>query len=274
MTMGEFQHVRHLLEHDGFPSVNLVYKYDLANADFMMTMDVDACARQAADARSLLADGRSRHVFDLILQRVTGYWRDPRGMMGVCGPDQYFPRDIIRLGDRESFVDGGAFDGDTVAEFVQRTGGRFERITAFELDEDNFQRLANRVATMDGADRIAIFNDGLWGEDAEISYGSDTLQSAIGSGDSIGSAVALDSVLADESVSYIKLDVEGAELDVLRGARSIIEAERPKLAVCVYHHVSHLWTVPLAIHELVPDHRIYLRHHTNLEYETVCYAVP
>jgi hypothetical protein len=77
-----------------------------------------------------------------------------------------------------------------------------------------------------------------------------------------------------EPVTFIKMDVEGAEPLALRGASRIIRSQKPRLAVCVYHHFSHLWEVPGMIHELVPEHRIYLRHHTNLEYETVCYAVP
>jgi hypothetical protein len=86
--------------------------------------------------------------------------------------------------------------------------------------------------------------------------------------------VPLDAALRGDSVSFIKIDIEGAEPQALQGARGIIATQKPTLAVCVYHHFSHLWQIPLFIHDLLPDHRIFLRHHTRLEYETVCYAVP
>ena len=69
------------------------------------------------------------------------------------------------------------------------------------------------------------------------------------------------------------MDIEGAELNALRGSKEIIKSQKPKLAISVYHDFKHLWEVPLYIKKLVPDYKIYFRHHTNLEYETVCYAI-
>jgi hypothetical protein len=70
------------------------------------------------------------------------------------------------------------------------------------------------------------------------------------------------------------MDIEGAEPNALRGAAGIIRAQRPKLAICVYHDFRHLWEIPLYVKSLNPGYKLYLRHHTPLEYETVCYAVP
>jgi len=69
------------------------------------------------------------------------------------------------------------------------------------------------------------------------------------------------------------MDIEGAELDALHGAEESIRAFTPKLAICTYHQPSHLWEIPLYMKELVPGYKIFLRHHTEQEYETVCYAV-
>ena len=69
------------------------------------------------------------------------------------------------------------------------------------------------------------------------------------------------------------MDIEGAEVNALLGAEENIKKQKPKLAICVYHKPEHLWKIPLYIKKIVPDYKLYIRHHTNQEYETVCYAV-
>jgi FkbM family methyltransferase len=273
VTIGQFQPVFDALTQSGFPSVNLIYKYDLVASEFLANQDDRATAVNLARARALLADERSRMVFDAILERILGGGHDPAIMASVCEPDQYFPVDIVHLTDHESFVDIGAFDGDTTKDFADRTSGQFDRITCFEVDRINFSALQETVRQMSCADRITIHNLGIWDSECDITYSIGKSQSTIGEGEGKGHVVPLDDVLGIDPVSYIKMDIEGAEPQALSGARRIIQAQKPRLAVCVYHHIRHLWEIPLAIHELVPDYRIYLRHHTNLEYETVCYAV-
>lgn len=79
--------------------------------------------------------------------------------------------------------------------------------------------------------------------------------------------------LRDEAVSFIKMDIEGAEMEALKGAAELIRRRRPDLAICTYHSISDLFEIPLYIHSLVPEYRLYLRHHTPVFCETVCYAV-
>ena len=69
------------------------------------------------------------------------------------------------------------------------------------------------------------------------------------------------------------MDIEGSELAALRGARQCILENKPKLAVCLYHKPQDMWEIPLMIKEMLPEYKIYIRHHTDLLNETVCYAV-
>lgn len=273
VTIGDFGPVYDYLKQSGIASANLIYKYDLVTSEFLASHDDQEIAVRLAAARGLLSDDRSREVFDAILERVLGGGGEPGLMRDVCEPDQYFPADIVTLTDHERFVDIGAFDGDTVKDLVGRTAGHFDRITCFEVDQVNFGALQRTVAQLPCADRIALYNVGIWDEDCEITYSVGKSQSTIGEGETSGRVVPLDDALRDEPVSFIKMDIEGAEPQALRGAAHVIRTQKPRLAICVYHHIRHLWDIPLAIHELVPEYRIYLRHHTNLEYETVCYAV-
>lgn len=274
VTIGNFRPLVAQLKSAGFSSVQLVYKYDLVNSDFLDQQDLASVADDLGRARNLLYDDKSRRVFDAIVQRVVGGGQDPNLMADICEGDQYFPADIVNLRDNEQFVDCGAFDGDTTSDFVRRTEGRFDRIDAFELDRVNYGKLRETVARLPNASRIRAFNLGILDIERDVTYSVGKSESTVGKGEAVGRVVPLDTALRGALVSFIKMDIEGAEPQALRGAREIISAQSPTLAVCVYHHFSHLWLIPLLIHELVPGHHIFLRHHTTLEYETVCYAVP
>lgn len=130
------------------------------------------------------------------------------------------------------------------------------------------------VSALPGAEKIFLHPEGLWNEPLDISYSVELSQSTIGAGDAQGHVARLDDLIGDARVTFLKMDIEGAELKALEGARGTILANRPKLAICVYHHFKDLWEIPLFIKSLVPEYRIFLRHHTKLEYETVCYALP
>lgn len=274
VTVGKFQPVFDYLKSEGFPSVNLIYKYDLVASAFLDEQDNTAVADQLRVARGAFSDQRSHQVFDTILRRALGNDPDIELMPSIADPIQYFAPDVVRLSDNECYVDIGAYDGDTVAQFIAATDGRFDRIHAFELDPLNYRKLADNVARMPQRDRISTLNLGVWDEERDISFSVGKSQSTVGVGTNSAHVVPLDSVLGDQRVSFIKMDIEGAELHAIRGAERLITSQKPKLAICVYHHISHLWKIPTYIRRLLPDHRLFLRHYTNLEYETVCYAVP
>ena len=64
-----------------------------------------------------------------------------------------------------------------------------------------------------------------------------------------------------EPLTFIKMDIEGAEQAALRGCSQHIRKERPKLALSVYHNFEDLWKLPRMIEELVPGYRFFLRYH-------------
>ena len=70
------------------------------------------------------------------------------------------------------------------------------------------------------------------------------------------------------------MDIEGFELNALEGAKDTIKKYRPKLAICLYHKPQDLWEIPLFIKSIDSNYKIFIRHHTDLLNETVCYAIP
>ena len=274
VTVGDFEPVLKFLAGNKFPSAHLIYKYDLISSDYLSRQKLDEVATNLGIVRSGLADGRSVEVFDAILDRLLDSGSPPGLMASVCEGNQYFPPDLVCLGTHESFVDAGAFTGDTVVDFLKRTAADFDSIHCFEVDANNFQGLQATTSGLPQTEKIFLHPEGLWNEALDISYSMEKSQSTIGAGNASGCVVRLDDVIGRERVTFLKMDIEGAEIKALEGAKKTILANKPKLAICVYHHFKDLWEIPLFIKNLVPEYRIYLRHHTKLEYETVCYALP
>jgi len=211
--------------------------------------------------------------------RVTGDSRD----LPICSPGQYFADDLVSLPFYSHFVDCGAYDGDTLREWLSRKAPFLApdqlRYHAFEPDPDNFSLLQQFVTGLPDTlkSRIVLHSCGVGdvsgnigmiqgGHGTELYKGFDT--------GVVAPVVRLDDVLAAEIVRTLKMDVEGFEPLALEGARSILEKQRPALLISVYHRPEHLWKIPLWIHDLGLGYKIFLRHHDTTSSETVCYAVP
>lgn len=188
--------------------------------------------------------------------------------------NQYFnPLTLTDLqGKTLRFVDGGAYNGDTYLELCGMT--EVETAHLFEPDAANFTQLTRHVAQtgrkaqclplgLADSYRILSFNAGS-GEGASISE----------TGTSHIAVAALDDVLTAHSVDFIKLDVEGAELQALQGARKLILRSRPVLALSLYHQPQDLWELPLALADLCEDYRFHVRQHYFNSFDSVLYAVP
>lgn len=104
--------------------------------------------------------------------------------------------------------------------------------------------------------------------------GSGTMISRVGEGDMEVDCVPLDELLAEESPTWIKMDIEGSEMDALAGARKIIGRDSPVLAICVYHKQDDVRRVPLLMSQMFDEYRFFLRPHEVEGWDLVCYAVP
>lgn len=173
---------------------------------------------------------------------------------------------LLALGRQEVYVDGGAYNGDTVQEFLDLTGGSYVQIYACEPDARNFKKLQAAVRDKNW-ERVQCVPRGLWIVSGTLDFSATSgRQAALLT--ELGPApkavpvpvTSLDELLGTEQATYIKLDVEGAELPVLQGAKRQL-AGRPKLFLAAYHHDRDLWEIPLALWALQPDYQIYLRKH-------------
>jgi len=222
--------------------------------------------------RDNLDDEKSRRVFsNLIHYRMS---KDRRYLKGIMDDkDQYFPQGIVHLSEREVFVDCGAFKGDTIKEFVKRVNGHYKKIIAFEPDEQNFAALCK--INRGGVDVLPI-QAGVWSNDGVLRFDSEgTSESRVNeTGNSEISVMRIDSVPECRDATFIKMDIEGAEREALKGAESVIRQNRPKLAICLYHQPEDFFEIPEYILSLDLHYRLYVRHHHYNRDETLLYAIP
>jgi FkbM family methyltransferase len=224
-------------------------------------------AEEIGRGRALL-DAEGRAEFDRQMRLRQG---DFSGQVIDPGA-QYFPEDLFQMNRNEVFIDCGAYNGDTIAEFRRATGDHFAQIIAFEPDPENFAALDSAAS---GDPRIAL-----------QPYATDVCRKTVrfavgGTGARISSTgscevqtVTLDEALDGIAPTYMKFDIEGSEPDALEGGRRTIAHHRPKMAVCAYHAPDHLWSIPIRLNELLPGSRLTLRTYCADGFDCVCYCIP
>jgi FkbM family methyltransferase len=190
----------------------------------------------------------------------------------------YFPPNLYSLAEDEVFVDCGAYDGDTILDFVDETRGRFHSIFPFEPDGVTYPRLLQRISQLeDGVrERVHPLQAAVGRKPGTISFeATGSMLSVAGSGTSVVPVADLDSALGSLDPTFIKFDVEGFEPEALMGASQLLSRTRPILAVSAYHEQSHLWRIPLLLSSILPDrYEFFLRPHGAESWDLVCYAIP
>lgn len=187
--------------------------------------------------------------------------------------NQYFNTEYYKnIGDNEIYVDCGAYIGDTVQEFIQCVNNHYDKIYAFEPDMGNYTKLVENVKT-DSYQNIETYSIATGEKEGEIFFNECNTGGSYVSenGNRKVRVVKLDDFIHTK-ITWLKMDIEGAEMDTLRGAEKLILENKPKLAICIYHKCEDLFTIPQYLHSLVPEYKFKIRQHKYDLYDTVLYA--
>lgn len=187
---------------------------------------------------------------------------------------QYFDLPELYHVDDEAFVDAGAYDGGTSKAFAAWSKGKYSHIYAFESNPGNLDLCKNGLNGISQC-KTTLFPYGVWKERSVLHFSVDN--QAMSKVDDRGrlsiQVTSIDEELSQRHVTFIKMDIEGAELEALKGARHIISEQHPKLAICVYHKPEDIIEIPKYILTLNPNYKLYIRHYSPFEDETVLYAI-
>ena len=231
-----------------------------------------------------LADAVSRETFASVLNyKLSG----KLSYLQACTTNRTEDlRTIFSFGREETYLDLGAYNGDTVQEFLQLTHGRYKKIIALEPDPKNFKKLTDFVRQNE-LKHITCLQAGVWNDCGSLELnGKGGRQSTFWEADRSGFAtqnlsqtcsmkkkvkkqqvnvVSVDAVLGNDHADYMKFDVEGVEKEALEGAAGHLipdgNGALPKLLVAAYHHDEDIFALPLLLWKLQPEYKIYLRKH-------------
>ncbi len=245
--------------------------------DYFSKETLQEYAEQINEVNSMLADDKSKQVFaDILNYRLTG--KIVPLIAAETDREEVF-ENIIKLGDNETYLDLGAYRGDTIEEFLTQTNGKCTGIMALEPDAKNYKKLSEYVDTLEVKDKISLFNMASWDSGKVMTFdGGGGRNSAIGEGKFTVHATDIDSLLKSLDVemipTYVKMDVEGAEHETINGMKELLSKHKPKLIVSAYHRTGDVFTLPGLIKSINPEYRIYLRHHPYVpDWETNYYCI-
>jgi FkbM family methyltransferase len=253
-------------------SLQQAFSDELEPIEFLMQSDVEIIKNDffvLNEIYSRLSDQQSKREFESVLN--FRYNRDIRYMkdFNFRLKDQYF-ESFLDIDDNPVFIDGGGFNGQTSLEF-SKLYPNYASIHYFEPSPEYFA-VSKKVLQSTG--KVQFYNSGLWSSKGIMQF-NPSLNSASRFDENGGIRVATTTI--DEAiigkVSFIKLDIEGAEKEAIEGAENTIRSFKPAMAVCVYHKQEDYFKVPLLLLSYHPDYKIYFRHYTQGVFESVMYFI-
>ncbi|ACL22187.1 methyltransferase FkbM family [Desulfitobacterium hafniense DCB-2] len=287
------QEIIEYLKHLGYENISFGYShlsslcvpqpFSLEAIDIELSNSGETRILRALD---LLQDDHSRSVFasNLRAHRTFDYDLTVNSYNTI----QYFKPDVPLKKGYSRFVDCGAMNGDSLVKLLNYYN--CDEYYAFEANIKIYDDLSKTVDELKGKikEKYMTFPLGVGKETNEVNFnirasglsycdleeskevdlGYEILET-----DKI-KIVRLDDVLMENNIvpTMIKMDIEGSEIDAIKGCQKIIVNAEPDLAICVYHKVADLWEIPLLLYELVPNYQFYLRSHHLNTWETVLYA--
>jgi FkbM family methyltransferase len=282
------------------PVEALLYYTSRLNHNDWPTAHLCAYSQQLQDACDLLSDQKSKDIFVhriALLSNAFDYssfkhfianhaelLADPgENLFSSPRYDEnyfYFNSDFCPLNDHEVFANVGALVGDCALEFAgacKARGVSYKEIINFEPDPNNFRQLMLNTQHLPN---VRCLPYGLWSHRDRLRFSNpDPVNAGTPGSLSNDGAIevdvaGMDELLPDAEVTFIKMDVEGAEVNALLGAIETIRRNRPKMAISLYHKREDIFEIPLLIHKICPEYKFYIRHHCTTFSETVLFAVP
>jgi FkbM family methyltransferase len=236
---------------------------------------VDDVRKRLEKLSGMLDDDGSKGVLDDLLGFLLS---DGDQRLAQSRFPQYLHWELAALEDIK-LIDGGGCKGESLETFQDYLDGHI-RMVCLEPEPDNVLTIEKKVKDMELSDQVEVIASGLWSCDTQLRFatasvsGSHANCSITDTGNVTVDVRSIDSVCEELEFcpNLIKMDIEGAEVEALKGAATTIVKHRPKLAICLYHDLDDLWVIPDYIKSLRPDYKMSLGHHSSGWFETVLYC--
>ncbi len=192
----------------------------------------------------------------------------------------FFDNDVFKVSEDEVFLDVGAYDGDTIRAFLDKTNGLYKKIIAIEPDTNSYIRLSEFVAK-NRMKNVLLSKMGLWNSrvDLEFETGNEQLSGLVSENDSYDSAHKIiiyaeraDRIF-DEPISFIKINYFSGVKEAIEGCEEIIKINHPKMAIDVGFNIYNILLLFEYIESLKLDYKFYLRFNRAMSSTFTLYVV-
>ena len=262
---------------EGIEGVYMYYPYSMNMQNAFLTYEYYMCHKsEFEEIYSLMADDMSKKTMETFINGCVSGDCSELNKLRIDG--QYF-NELTKGWGSKYFVDCGAYIGDTIESVVDFYTDTITKIVSFEPDEDNCTLLNNKVREKGiDTDKIELIKKGTWSRRDKLFFSSSDSSSSITNDGDISIQVdSIDNVIDALGIEpdYIKLDVEGSELESLIGAEKCIKKNKPLIAVCVYHKPEDIFELTNKIREYDSEraYSYYMRYHGPDLRELVLYAI-
>lgn len=208
--------------------------------------------------RNMLADTHSVEVFEAVMKfrqsaKLADIWE--------CESDVSAGYELLNLGECETYLDIGAYRGDTVFEFLGNVAG-YDKIYAVEPNVKTFEKLKINTAKVENLDYINAF---LSDKNGEVTVSvKDGRGSTVSDKGAFVKCASIDGLLDGSGITYIKIDAEGEELNILNGGKKLIEENKPKMRIAAYHKANDIFDIVDKVYSIRSDYKVYLRHYPSV----------
>lgn len=251
-------------------ALQLAYPDELSEVDYLENTDIISNKKKLFMAVcSHLADEASRNEYQSVLNFRLN--RDIRFMdtFKFRIKEQYF-EPFLKLPPDAVFVDGGGYDAETTLEFIKNRPD-YTKVYYFEPAVASIKLSKEKLRAYP---KIEFYQKGLWSTEEILQF-----ENNLGTSNRISEmgqvsieATSIDKAINDK-IDFIKLDIEGAEVEALKGAQNTIKKYKPRIAVCVYHKQRDFIDIPRLLLTYNPDYKVYFRHYTQGVVESVMFFI-
>lgn len=240
----------------------------------MQLEDKDLFVLNMNKIKSIVYDDESKNVIDFISNFVISETYNVFDFDKICSDEEhYFIKEVLNsISEKITIVDAGSYTGELIRP-IHDLGINYNKIYCFEIDPYNYSQLENNFKNQK---KVICIKKGLWSKESKVYLEGDNSTTKIVDyvTDRCVSVVSLDEYFFNEKIDFIKMDIEGAEMNALKGGGEIIKRDRPILAISIYHSLDDLVNIPLYLNNILNNYMFFIRHHSLAFCETVLYAIP
>lgn len=239
----------------------------------------DQFAPRIDEIKSMLGDEESLKVY----QKYSEYLATVSAvhLFEIASTDEcyFIPEVLAAINSKPlNILDAGAHDGDLVRP-INKLGIKVEKWFCFEPDPENYDKLLENKQSLEIGPKMECVKKGLWDSNTIVKFkmepgGTNSKVTDSDDADFSIDVVSIDSWFEGKKVDFIKMDIEGAEMNALEGGMKVIKANRPILAISIYHSIDDFFDIITLLYRNLDNYRFIVRHHAVTMSETVLYGIP